>query len=155
MTPYSSTSRSSTTGPGCTPRSASSARPKPKRGSKTRLRHDEVGCGSCRACGPRYARPAVPWKTLRVSHSSHSPDDDGLFLLSTRSRQVHGAQSRSRAGGGVMPVSVLILTLDEEHDLPACLGSVAWCDDVVVFDSCSTDSTCLLYTSDAADEEDS
>jgi glycosyltransferase involved in cell wall biosynthesis len=40
-----------------------------------------------------------------------------------------------------MPVSVLILTLNEEHDLPACLASVAWCDDVVVFDSCSTDST--------------
>ena len=40
-----------------------------------------------------------------------------------------------------MPVSVLILTLNEEHDLPGCLASVAWCNDIVVFDSCSTDRT--------------
>ncbi len=40
-----------------------------------------------------------------------------------------------------MPASVLILTLDEEHDLQACLTSVAWCDDVVVFDSGSADHT--------------
>jgi hypothetical protein len=27
--------------------------------------------------GNRYAIPTVPWKTLRVSHSDHSRDDDG------------------------------------------------------------------------------
>lgn len=41
-------------------------------------------------------------------------------------------------------VSVLILTLNEEGNLPACLESVAWSDDVVVLDSFSTDSTCDL-----------
>lgn len=40
-----------------------------------------------------------------------------------------------------MDVSVLILTLNEEINLPACLASVKWCDDVVVFDSYSTDGT--------------
>ena len=40
-----------------------------------------------------------------------------------------------------MSVSVLILTLDEETNLPGCLESVAWSDDVVVFDSFSTDRT--------------
>lgn len=40
-----------------------------------------------------------------------------------------------------MPVSVLILTLNEEINLAACLKSVAWSDDVVVLDSCSTDRT--------------
>ena len=40
-----------------------------------------------------------------------------------------------------MSVSVLILTLNEEANLPGCLESVAWCDDVVVFDSFSTDRT--------------
>jgi glycosyltransferase involved in cell wall biosynthesis len=40
-----------------------------------------------------------------------------------------------------MCVSVLILTLNEEVNLPACLESVSWSDDVVVLDSFSTDRT--------------
>jgi glycosyltransferase involved in cell wall biosynthesis len=36
-------------------------------------------------------------------------------------------------------VSILILTLNEEANLAGCLDSCAWCDDVVVFDSLSTD----------------
>jgi glycosyltransferase involved in cell wall biosynthesis len=39
------------------------------------------------------------------------------------------------------PISVLILTKNEEQDLPACLASVAWSDDIHVFDSHSTDAT--------------
>lgn len=38
-------------------------------------------------------------------------------------------------------ISVLILTKNEEHDLPGCLNSVSWCDDVHVLDSLSTDDT--------------
>jgi len=38
-------------------------------------------------------------------------------------------------------ISVLILTLNEEVNLPACLESVKWCNDVVVYDSYSTDRT--------------
>ncbi|HVG27317.1 MAG TPA: glycosyltransferase family 2 protein [Acidobacteriaceae bacterium] len=41
-------------------------------------------------------------------------------------------------------ISVLILTRNEEQDLPGCLDSVAWCDDVHVFDSESTDRTAAL-----------
>lgn len=37
--------------------------------------------------------------------------------------------------------SILILTKNEEINLPACIASVAWCDDVVVLDSFSGDST--------------
>ncbi len=40
-----------------------------------------------------------------------------------------------------MPVSVLILTRNEQQDLPGCLASVAWSDDVHVLDSLSTDRT--------------
>lgn len=40
-----------------------------------------------------------------------------------------------------MSISVLVLTKNEEQDLPACLASVAWCDDVIVLDSMSTDRT--------------
>ena len=38
-------------------------------------------------------------------------------------------------------VSVLILTLNEEGNIGACIDSCAWCDDIVVFDSMSTDRT--------------
>jgi glycosyltransferase involved in cell wall biosynthesis len=40
-----------------------------------------------------------------------------------------------------MSISVLILTKNEEQDLPACLKSVSWCDDIHLFDSFSTDRT--------------
>lgn len=40
-----------------------------------------------------------------------------------------------------MSISVLILTLNEEINLPGCLESVSWSDDIVVFDSYSTDHT--------------
>lgn len=38
-------------------------------------------------------------------------------------------------------ISVLILTKNEQQDLPGCLVSLAWCDDIHVFDSMSTDDT--------------
>jgi glycosyltransferase involved in cell wall biosynthesis len=41
-------------------------------------------------------------------------------------------------------VSVLILTRNEQNDLPGCLASVSWCDDVHVFDSNSSDATCEI-----------
>jgi len=45
-----------------------------------------------------------------------------------------------------MSVSVLILTLNEEINIGACLDGVAWCDDVVVLDSLSTDETRRIAT---------
>jgi glycosyltransferase involved in cell wall biosynthesis len=47
-------------------------------------------------------------------------------------------------------VSVLILTRNEEQDLPGCLESVAWSDDVHVFDSYSTDGTVSIATAAGA-----
>lgn len=38
-------------------------------------------------------------------------------------------------------ISILILTKNEEQDLPGCLESVSWSDDVHVYDSYSDDST--------------
>ncbi len=43
-----------------------------------------------------------------------------------------------------MGISVLILTLNEEMNLAACLESVRWCDDVVVLDSLSRDGTVAI-----------
>src|SRR5579875_1152621 len=41
-------------------------------------------------------------------------------------------------------ISVLILTRNEEQDLPGCLDSVSWSDDIHVFDSESTDRTAAI-----------
>jgi len=40
-----------------------------------------------------------------------------------------------------LPVSAFVLTKNEEQDLPGCLASIAWADDIHVYDSFSTDRT--------------
>jgi len=40
-----------------------------------------------------------------------------------------------------LPVSVLILTLNESGNIARCMNAVAWSDDIVVLDSFSTDET--------------
>jgi len=41
-------------------------------------------------------------------------------------------------------ISVIILAKNEERDLPMCLNSLTWCDDVHILDSGSTDKTISL-----------
>jgi len=43
-----------------------------------------------------------------------------------------------------MQVSILILTKNEQQDLPGCLESVAWSNDIHVYDSGSTDATQMI-----------
>ena len=40
-----------------------------------------------------------------------------------------------------MPISACVITRDEAERIDECLGSVAWCDELVVVDSHSTDAT--------------
>lgn len=40
-----------------------------------------------------------------------------------------------------VPISVMIFTLNEAANLPACLASLDWCSDIIVVDSFSTDAT--------------
>jgi glycosyltransferase involved in cell wall biosynthesis len=47
-------------------------------------------------------------------------------------------------------ISVLILTKNEEQDLPGCLDSVRWCDDIHILDSHSTDRTVEIAQSNGA-----
>lgn len=49
-----------------------------------------------------------------------------------------------------MSISVLILTLNEEINLLECLQSVSWSDDIVVFDSFSSDRTVEIAKSKGA-----
>lgn len=47
-------------------------------------------------------------------------------------------------------ISILIMTLNEEVNLPDCLASCSWSNDIVVFDSFSTDRTIELATANGA-----
>ncbi|XVJ57874.1 MAG: glycosyltransferase family 2 protein [Tepidisphaera sp.] len=53
-------------------------------------------------------------------------------------------QIRPPYNGPRPPVSVVILTLDEEINMADCLASCVWCDDVHVLDSGSKDKTAEL-----------
>jgi glycosyltransferase involved in cell wall biosynthesis len=63
-------------------------------------------------------------------------------------------RSRRKKSGGIYDsgsmISVLILTRNEQADLPGCLASVAWSDDVHVFDSYSTDKTAEIAVAGGA-----
>ena len=43
-----------------------------------------------------------------------------------------------------MSLSVIVITKNEAHNIQSCLQSVAWCDEIVVVDSGSTDDTVSL-----------
>jgi glycosyltransferase involved in cell wall biosynthesis len=53
----------------------------------------------------------------------------------------YDSKARVADGGFIVSVSVLVLTLNEERNIGACLETLAWSDDVVVLDSLSTDAT--------------
>jgi glycosyltransferase involved in cell wall biosynthesis len=48
---------------------------------------------------------------------------------------------------GTVPVTVVVLTLNEEVNIARCLGSVAWADQVIVVDSGSADGTAKVARS--------
>src|ERR1700691_1142527 len=55
---------------------------------------------------------------------------------------------------GSVPVSVVVLTLNEEPNIRRCLTSVAWADQVVVVDSGSADGTVAVARSLGAEAVD-
>lgn len=54
-----------------------------------------------------------------------------------------GAEANSIAHA-VAPVSVIIPTRNEERNIAACMAGVAWADEIVVFNSLSTDATTTI-----------
>src|SRR4051812_38656155 len=73
-----------------------------------------------------WYRP-IRWNTIR--HACMTVDYPSIDLPPGRPRP---------------PVSVIILAQDEERNIGDCLRSCAWCDDVHVVDSGSSDRTCEI-----------
>ncbi len=43
-----------------------------------------------------------------------------------------------------IPISVTIITLNEENNIAACLDTVSWADEIIVVDALSNDQTCAI-----------
>ncbi len=63
--------------------------------------------------------------------------------------------ARGRYTAAVTPLSAVLITCDEEKNLPRALESVAWCDEVVVLDGGSRDRTRELAAASGARVETS
>jgi glycosyltransferase involved in cell wall biosynthesis len=61
--------------------------------------------------------------------------------MATRAARLAVDDQPAPGGDPVPGISVMIFTLNEEPNLPSCLDSLEWCDDVIVVDSFSTDAT--------------
>jgi len=51
------------------------------------------------------------------------------------------------SGGGRLPVSAVVITLNEQAHIAACLRSLQWADERLVVDAGSTDETCAIARS--------
>ncbi|MCK4423888.1 MAG: glycosyltransferase family 2 protein [Candidatus Omnitrophica bacterium] len=49
--------------------------------------------------------------------------------------------SENKEGQKKVPVSVVVITKNEERNIEDCLTSVTWADEIIVLDDCSTDRT--------------
>ncbi|MBX9735969.1 MAG: glycosyltransferase family 2 protein [Phycisphaerales bacterium] len=88
---------------------------------------------SSAAASPQGARPP---HTTRVPRGT--PDDPWMEM------QPLSAYDPASHAPGRRPVSVLVLTKNEEVNIEACLSTLNFSDDIVVLDSFSTDRTCEL-----------
>src|SRR5262249_19878997 len=95
---------------------------------------EAVPLGSCR----------LPWEWAGGNAGAGAP----VTACHPRARQISVALSCAMVK--VPPVSCLVFTLNEEVNLPHCLRSLTWCDDVIIIDSFSTDRTEALSRASGA-----
>jgi glycosyltransferase involved in cell wall biosynthesis len=79
-----------------------------------------------------FVQVSCRFRELIQSHQRHSID--GSLI----------ASEISNSNFSLPSISVIVLTKNEEADLPACLASLSWCRDIHVVDSESSDNTCQV-----------
>ena len=89
---------------------------------------------------------SIPQKPASPSTDDPAQDQaehNGIAVDTAPDNQIDDtlASPTPMPGTSRVPVSVVILTLNEEINIAQCLASCAWCDDVHVLDSGSTDRT--------------
>src|SRR6185503_579612 len=112
-------------------RTASSA---PSRVASAGSINTRAHCRYWRECSPEVSRK---WPSSRAPRSRNSCNSSGASDMPALSR----AFRVSLYSLCVTPLTGLIIAKDEEQHLPDCLESVAFCDEVLVIDSGSTDRT--------------
>src|SRR5690606_22091732 len=92
----------------------------------------------------RLANACRTGDSRRSTHAFRAAHDQrrtsNRYRLNGRGQPDHQTEHHL-SWGNFMNVSVLIMTLNEEVNLPACVASLDWCDDIVILDSYSSDRT--------------
>ena len=127
-----------------------------------RIAEGEVSIGTGSA-GDKSMPTAIPESRATIRESGAAPDTAGPSLVPETHKHGERVEGKIRGRGRRVPadglraytprdvaclvkppVSVIVLTYNEEENIRACLESCAWCDDVHVLDSGSTDRTCEI-----------
>ncbi|MCI0362993.1 MAG: glycosyltransferase family 2 protein [Phycisphaerales bacterium] len=126
----------------------------PAAGALTRTLRSGALSGQVDLASPSVAEPSnsapvlARSRTATASTGGTTAPLDGMSKVSAAGApHLDGQPSLERRADGV---SILILTLNEETNLPECLESVKGFDDIVVFDSYSTDGTVAIAQSRGA-----
>ncbi|MGA8185091.1 MAG: glycosyltransferase [Terriglobia bacterium] len=103
------------------------------------LAADNALCRRLGARGREEAAARFCWKAhaRQILEAAGRPQPDTL-------RGYNGAASAAGVNPPKEPVSVLVLTRNEEANIAACLESVGWAGEVFVVDSFSTDRTVVI-----------
>jgi glycosyltransferase involved in cell wall biosynthesis len=92
------------------------------------------------------AIPAVPTQPSTAPPAVHELSPEQARALIAAAPTAGQAPVLAPDGGKPVPVSVVILTYNEEQNIHDCIRSCAWCDDVHVLDSGSSNKTAALAT---------
>ncbi len=109
-------------------------------------------CGFSPGDQPRCVSAIALALTTEVAPDPSPFDPDAYFRLAAGAAAMTRLGLRPYGAGDdpaprSVPVSVAVLTCDEEPNIRRCLASVAWADQVVVVDSGSTDDTVRIARS--------
>ena len=92
-------------------------------------------------CARRSSSPCTAMRARSRRPSIRTPTSTGCWGAPVTRLGLRPYRAGDDPAPGSVPVSVVVLTSDEEVNIRRCLASVAWADQVVVIDSGSTDAT--------------
>lgn len=94
-------------------------------------------------CRPCYKKFKIPECNNRICLQDIKVED----VFDTAKQMLSRKAGRSKKAGYIhkkVPVTVVVLTRNEEANIAECLRSVAWADELIVVDDFSTDKTCEI-----------
>jgi lipopolysaccharide heptosyltransferase II len=93
----------------------------------------------CRPCYNKFKIPECPKRICleNIEVADVFEASQQLLARATSSIKAHRFKEK-------IPLSVVVVTKNEEANIASCLESVAWADEIIVVDDFSTDATCRI-----------